>query len=273
MRQTFILVSITACCAFFTSCQSANDGSQHGAHTDHSSRPLLGVHTLELNEGVSPTQFEAFVSGPFTTLWREPIGGLQVRIQKADRGQDMGRYQAIWAFDSVATRDRYFPDSNTVTDAWHETVGNKIKTVHDQLNKMCSAVAFTDYVVLTETPRPAGVMGASLDGFHSLDLKPGVSEHDFEEFVAGTYSNAWRAPIGGIGRVVMKGERGAQVGKYKVIIRFTPASLRDRYVPSPRTLSMQFTEKEQPMMPKAVEDRIQSMTVRRSFTDFAPVSR
>ena len=233
--------------------------------------PLLGVHRIELAEGVTESEFEAFVNGPLAELWSEPIGGIQVFVTKADRGVEEGSYTATWAFESKAVRDSYFPNPTSVTPLFQEKVGSKITDVQAAFNKMAPSAGFTDYVVLFETEPSKDVDGPSLYGVHSFKLRPQVSTKEFEEFVMSTYAEAWRKPIAGMGHAIIKGERGEQTGEYKLLIRFSPASLRDRYVPDPRTLSAEFVEKVQPQLPVDVRLRFESMIQKQGFTDWGPI--
>ena len=244
------------------------------AHSDpamNDDLPLIGVHQLELADGVTESEFEAFVNGPLADLWNEPIGGIQVFVTKADRGIGEGSYTATWAFDSKSVRDSYFPDSGTVTALFEEKVGSKISDVQEAFQKMAPSAGFTDYVVMFETEPSKGVEGPSLYGVHSFSLKPGVSNEEFEEFVLSSYADAWREPIAGMGHAILKGERGAETGEYKLVIRFSPASLRDQYVPTRNTLSAEFIQNVQPRLPEAVSERFESMIERQGFTDWAPI--
>lgn len=233
---------------------------------------MIGVHMLDLQEGVTTEEFDAFVTGPFDKLWREPIGGIQARIEQGNRGEEKGRYAIIWEFDSVELRDTYFPDATTITQAFHNKVGSKISEVDDQLWKMAKSAEFTDFVVLFATPPSKGVDEPSLYGVHNITLKPDVTEEEFEAFVVGPYAEAWKKPIAGIGHIVIKGDRGKQNGAYKLVFRFSPASLRDKYVPEPTKLSEEFQTKVYPMLPHDVEDRLNAMIEKHGFTDFGPVT-
>ena len=270
MKTAHIASSLFACMTLsLAGCHSGPGTHSNPALNDE--LPLIGVHQLQLADGVTETEFEAFVNGPLADLWSEPIGGIQVFVTKADRGIEEGSYTATWAFDSKAVRDSYFPDPSTVTALFEEKVGSRISDVQEAFQKMAPSTGFTDYVVMFETEPSKGIDGPSLYGVHSFTLRPDVSNEEFEEFIMSSYADAWKKPIAGIGHAILKGERGEETGEYKLVIRFSPASLRDRYVPSPTTLSAEFIQNVQPKLPKEVSDRFESMIERQGFTDWAPV--
>ena len=49
--------------------------------------------------------------------------------------------------------------------------------------------------------------------------------------------------------------RGEQVGACKLVIRFTPASLRDEYIPKPSRISKYFRETTMPKAPMEMNNR------------------
>jgi len=233
-------------------------------------RPLIGVHDLELVEGVTADDFEAFVSGPFSNCFAEPVGGLVVKIQKCDRGRGVGDYCAVWSFDSVARRNAYFPADGSPTASFSEEVASKLPPAWSRLWEMCDSVEFTDYVVMYATPEAESGVG-NLYGVHDLVLADGVKPADFEKFVTGAFAEAWPAPVEGLGRAILVGERGERVGEYQNVFVFSPASLRDEFFPTPTTQSAFFRERVAPRMSADVGERIREMTVREGFSDWAPI--
>ncbi|MDG2030576.1 MAG: hypothetical protein P8J45_06195 [Phycisphaerales bacterium] len=274
MTIRFASSALLGACMLATGCDTPQKNStvhEHAHFPTGDQRPLVGVHEIKLNEGVTEEAFDAFVSGPFAELWKEPIGGVHVRVDRGDRGQDDGQYLAVWSFDSVACRNRYFPTSTEVTQAFRDDVQSKLTDVQAKFDSMCSSTEFTDFVVLFSTEPVEGMDSRSLYGVHNIELRPGVSEETFEDFVTGAYAKAWQKPIAGIGHAIVKGERGAQVGAYKLVITFTPASLRDEYIPSPTQVSKFFREEVMPQMPSEIDNRLRTMVKDTGFTDYAPV--
>ena len=68
---------------------------------------VFGMHLIALKPGVSAQAFESFVKDEFGAL--VPLKGMQAYVLKADRGDRKGQYLAMLEFDSVKTRNRYFP--------------------------------------------------------------------------------------------------------------------------------------------------------------------
>lgn len=233
-------------------------------------RPMIGVHDLELADGVTPDEFEAFVSGPFSTCFTKPVGGLVVKIQKCDRGRGVGDYCAVWSFDSVAQRNAYFPGDGSPTASFADEVASKLPPAWSRLWEMCDSVEFTDYVVMYATPAAESGAG-NLYGVHDLVLAEGVKPTDFEKFVTGPFAEAWPEAIEGLGRAILVGERGERVGQYQNVFVFTPASLRDEFFPTPTTQSAFFRDRVAPRMSDDIGERIRNMTVREGFSDWAPI--
>ena len=63
-------------------------------------------------------------------------------------------------------------------------------------------------------------------GIHAIDLKPGVTEADLEQYVRDS-----TVSIPGITMYVAKGDRGAYAGRYVSIVEIESAELRERYFP------------------------------------------
>lgn len=72
---------------------------------------LYGLHRVRLRPGVDPAEFERFTLTEFIpALQRVDAPGVQFALLKAVRGVETGEYQFMMVFDSVETRDRYFPE-------------------------------------------------------------------------------------------------------------------------------------------------------------------
>ena len=244
-----------------------------GVYNPKEHRMAVGAHSLTLKDGVTPAQFEAFVTGPFQELWKQPIGGVKAGIGKCDRGQKVGQYELAWFFDSEALRDAYFPSESVVAARWHEDVGDQVKPVMDELFKLCAHTSWTDYIVLHSPWPPEGDEQTMMFGTHDLELREGVRDADFARFVEGEFASAWNEEIAGCGQIVMKGDRGANAGKYRIIYSFRPHTLRDQYLPTPTTQSKEFREKVRPLFPDEVTAKFQSMVKSVGYSDWGPVLR
>ena len=97
----------------------------------------------------------------------------------------------------------------------------------------------------------------------TIDLKPGVSEADLEEFVRNL-----QAVAPGLIVYVAKGDRGVHNGHYAVIVEFESAEVRDRYFPSPDEVSEEWNRVSAPVA--AEMERFSQMTTWPSaeYTDY-----
>ena len=112
--------------------------------------PVLSLREFELRSGVKTETFEAFVRQEMAAVAKD-TAGMKIRILKGDRGTCKGRYVLLWEFDSVASRNSYFPKeggfaSPAFRDAWKRMSG-----VMDRFSGYVKeASAYTDYVVVSE---------------------------------------------------------------------------------------------------------------------------
>ncbi len=72
---------------------------------------------------------------------------------------------------------------------------------------------------------------AKVFGIHEVELRPGVTAEQFEQFIADTASQ-W-PQFEGFTTYVAKGDRGAHVGKYIFVFEIESTKARDRYYPAP----------------------------------------
>jgi len=76
---------------------------------------------------------------------------------------------------------------------------------------------------------------AKVFGIHEIELLPGVSEADFERFVAQEFIpnmgvEGWTAHLA-------KADRGERAGKYAIILEIESTAARDRYTPGNNEIS------------------------------------
>jgi hypothetical protein len=64
-------------------------------------------------------------------------------------------------------------------------------------------------------------------------LRPGVTDRDFERYVAAEVNPAFGAAPAGMTLNVLKGDRGDRAGRYLVLIEFDRVETRDRLFPTP----------------------------------------
>jgi hypothetical protein len=67
-------------------------------------------------------------------------------------------------------------------------------------------------------------------GLHEIELNPGVSEEDFENFFLNEMATAPIFP--GFKLQLLKGDRGARAGKYLMLFDIDSRETRDRFAPA-----------------------------------------
>lgn len=70
---------------------------------------VVAIRELTLKPGVDPEKFERFAVEEFTPLFEEQVPGVRGFILKGERGDKKGDYSFALIFDSVNTRDYYYP--------------------------------------------------------------------------------------------------------------------------------------------------------------------
>src|SRR6478609_2217571 len=68
---------------------------------------VYGLHTLQLNRGVTGEDFERFAASNIKQ-W-PTIPGWRFALLKGDRGDEVGQYLALVELDSIKARDRVAP--------------------------------------------------------------------------------------------------------------------------------------------------------------------
>lgn len=71
---------------------------------------------------------------------------------------------------------------------------------------------------------------AKVLGLHSIELKPGVSEQEFEEFIRTEVIPLYRQ-VPGQTTHLLKGDRGKRSGKYLVLVELESTERRDHIYP------------------------------------------
>jgi hypothetical protein len=72
---------------------------------------------------------------------------------------------------------------------------------------------------------------AKVYGIHPIELKPGVSVAEFEQFIHGEGAPLFQTPNGA--KVsILKGDRGARAGRYAVLLEFDSVEARNQTFPT-----------------------------------------
>ena len=105
-----------------------------------------GVHDLVLAEGVEPSDFEKFVTGPFAEAWPEAIEGLGRAILVGERGERVGEYQNVFVFTPASLRDEFFPTPTTQSAFFRERVAPGMSDeVGERIRNMTVREGFSDW--------------------------------------------------------------------------------------------------------------------------------
>lgn len=117
---------------------------------------VLAVRELKLKPGVDPEEFERFAIEEFTPVFQQQVPGVSAYILKGERGDKKGRYSFALIFDSVNTRDYYYPfehggEASVPKNAEQLWLPAR-KAIFEDLAKYVEYIGeeggYTDYVVL-----------------------------------------------------------------------------------------------------------------------------
>jgi len=83
---------------------------------------VFSTWVITLRPGVTEGEFEQFLRE-----WdpAAPLPGTRPRILKGERGEGLGKYLMLNEFESVETRDRYFPSRNQASKEAEELMQSK----------------------------------------------------------------------------------------------------------------------------------------------------
>ena len=114
---------------------------------------VIAIRHLTLKKKTDPGAFERYVAEEYAPAYQKFVPGVRALVLKADRGKNAGKYLHIYIFDSVNTRDLYFPAGKPMSE-----IGVQVFKPVDELNSKLeqyvkgapgsSSDKFTDYVVI-----------------------------------------------------------------------------------------------------------------------------
>jgi len=114
---------------------------------------VIAIRHLTLKKKTDPSAFERYVAEEYAPAYQKFVPGVRALILKADRGKNAGKYIHVYIFDSVNTRDLYFPAGKPMSK-----IGVQVfKPVEEAYSKLeqyvkgapgSSSDHFTDYVVI-----------------------------------------------------------------------------------------------------------------------------
>jgi len=111
----------------------------------------IGVYEMTLNPDVSMNQFLDFYNNKYLPEWEKSWPGVKQYLMIGDRGENKNKFGSILIFESVAVRDKYYPeeDGNTMSDAF-TTAAEKMKVMDAEFNKYVVSgirTTYTDWVI------------------------------------------------------------------------------------------------------------------------------
>lgn len=77
---------------------------------------VVAIRHLTLKRKTDPGAFEKYVAEEYAPAYRKFVPGVRALILKADRGKNAGKYIHLYIFDSVYTRDLYFPAGKPMSE-------------------------------------------------------------------------------------------------------------------------------------------------------------
>ena|SRR6476620_4186475 len=108
---------------------------------------VYGLHTLQLNPGVTGEDFERFVASNIRH-W-PTLPGWRIALLKGDRGDQVGQYLALIELESIEARDRVAPagplEDTEEGRQWLAAVGPLMEQWREYVNQLPGDAPFTDY--------------------------------------------------------------------------------------------------------------------------------
>ena len=162
--KTFLTLALVCCLAFiFASHIDKNATTDHPAIAKLPSASLftdpgniVAVRDITLKDGVTVEEFERFAVEEFSPVFEQQVPGVKAFIMKGNRGDKKGSYSYVLIFDSVNTRDFYYPFEHGGEESVPAT-SEKLwlparEAIYDKLVKYVDGIGetegYTDYVVL-----------------------------------------------------------------------------------------------------------------------------
>jgi len=107
---------------------------------------VFSIFHFEFHPGVSATAFEQFVTEEVYPATVRP--DLIIYVLKGDRGERNGKYLAIFEFESVEARNRYWPEEGVSAEAGRAFVAPWITKWGTLAQTTGTGATFTEYVVV-----------------------------------------------------------------------------------------------------------------------------
>ncbi len=105
----------------------------------------FGIHTLELQDGVTAEELEAFARGAHAEAWSSPIAGCGQGIMVGERGDHVGEYRIVYSFRPYTLRDRYIPDGGLSEEFINDVQPLLPAETRTEFDRLCRSVGFSDW--------------------------------------------------------------------------------------------------------------------------------
>jgi hypothetical protein len=146
MHRIHTIIAIGCLC-----CISAGSAVHAADLETKPSGPVFSMREFELKPGVKTGEFDAFVRKEMAGAIAKDVTGLKMHILKGDRGARKGAYILVWEFDSVATRDHYFPKEGGWSSPAFQQASKLMMTVMGKFGSYIREPAvYTDYVTVSD---------------------------------------------------------------------------------------------------------------------------
>ena len=110
---------------------------------------VFGMHMITLRPGVKEEDFEEFMTEDVYPL--PSPEGLEAYLLKGDRGDREGKYLWVFEFESIESRDRYFPSPDEMSEEAQQFFGS-LAAVAEKWATFATPLSTdtiaTDYVVV-----------------------------------------------------------------------------------------------------------------------------
>lgn len=115
------------------------------------SGPVLSMREFELKPGVKAEDFDAFVRKEMADDIAKDVAGMKMYVLKGDRGARKGAYILVWEFDSMASRDHYFPKEGGWKNPAFQQASKQMMTVMGKFSSYIrESAVYTDYVTIAD---------------------------------------------------------------------------------------------------------------------------
>ncbi len=240
---------------------------------DVGSEMVIGAHEIELVEGVDASEFENYVKQKFAPAWKKPRGGMRIVVVKGDRGARKNKYQLVFTFDSVETRNKFFPKEGGEASAEYLATVQPVGEEMEGLFKMIVEQdgPYTDYIALGGSSSTPAQDKIPVYGVHDFEIRKGADTAKLDAMIREEFAPAWKQSDEGLRMAIMKGDRGERKGKYQLVYVFDSAADRDKFFPDEGGGATSAFQQVVGRRIEVMQGLGQYLGERTSFSDLSPI--